>query len=97
MVNNSLGNPLVRAAVRTVLTGGALAATFGVAQAQSSAQQSSTQQTNTQQTNAQSASTQKPSSTPQLLAQNVPAPAAPSSAATLQLQEVVVTGSRIAT
>jgi iron complex outermembrane recepter protein len=94
MVNNSLGNPLVRAAVRTVLTGGALAASFGVAHAQSSAQQ-----TNTQQTNAQSASTQKQSSTPQLLAQNVPAPApaAPSSAASLQLQEVVVTGSRIAT
>jgi iron complex outermembrane recepter protein len=92
MVNNSLGNPRVRAAVRTVLTGGALAATFGVAHAQSSAQP-----TNTQQTNTQSANSQQQSSTPQLLAQNVPAPAAPSSAATLQLQEVVVTGSRIAT
>ncbi|HTX04385.1 MAG TPA: TonB-dependent receptor [Steroidobacteraceae bacterium] len=97
MVNNSLGNPLVRAAVRTVLTGGALAASFGVAHAQSSAQQTNTQQTNTQQTNTQSASTQQSSSAPQLLAQNVPAPAAPASAASLQLQEVVVTGSRIAT
>ncbi|MGH8290005.1 MAG: TonB-dependent receptor domain-containing protein [Steroidobacteraceae bacterium] len=97
MVNNSLGNPLVRAAVRTVLTGGALAATFGVAHAQSSAQQTNAQQTNAQQTNAQATNKQQQSSTPQLLAQNVPAPAAPSSAASLQLQEVVVTGSRIAT
>ena len=34
MVNHSVGNPLVRAAVRTVLTGGALAASFGMANAQ---------------------------------------------------------------
>ena len=31
MVNNNSGKPLVRAAVRTVLAGGALAAAFGVA------------------------------------------------------------------
>jgi iron complex outermembrane recepter protein len=87
MVNNSLGNPLVRAAVRTVLAGGALAATFGVAHAQTSAQQ----------TNTQTANDAQQSSTPQLLAQaTVPAPTAAGGAA-LQLQEVVVTGSRIAT
>jgi iron complex outermembrane receptor protein len=66
MVNNSLGNPLVRTAVRAVMTGSALAATLGVAHAQ----------------------------------QAVPAPATPAasnSAASAQLQEVVVTGSRIAT
>ena len=79
MVNNSLGNPLVRAAVRTVLTGGALAATF-VAHAQTSAQPASAQQTSSQQSN-----TQPQSSTPQLLAQaTVPAPAAPTSSAAVQ-------------
>ena len=65
MVSINSGNPLVRAAVRTVLAGGALAASFGVAAAQES-----------------------------------PAPAAPATttggAQQLQLQEVVVTGSRIA-
>ncbi|MDE2050545.1 MAG: TonB-dependent receptor [Gammaproteobacteria bacterium] len=65
MVSNNSGNPLVRAAVRTVLAGGALAATFGVAAAQESP-------------------------TP-------PAPATGGSQQQLQLQEVVVTGSRIAT
>ena len=87
MVNNSLGNPLVRAAVRTVLTGGALAATFGVAHAQASSQQTSSQQTSKRETTA----------APQLLSQAVPASAGASSAASAQLQEVVVTGSRIAT
>ena len=84
MVNQQLGNPLVRAAVRTVLTGGVLAAGFGVA----TAQQASATQGNA------SADAQ------QLVAQAtvpVPAPATSSTASsTLQLQEVVVTGSRIA-
>jgi len=100
MVNNSLGNPLVRAAVRTVLTGGALAASFGLAHAQTSAQPTNAQPTNAQQTNTQPASKNQQSSTPQLLAQaTVPTAAAPAATngAALQLQEVVVTGSRIAT
>jgi iron complex outermembrane recepter protein len=59
MVHSSLGNPLVRAAVRAVLAGGSLAATFGVAKAQE-------------------------------------APAQPAAANPTQMQEVVVTGSRIA-
>jgi iron complex outermembrane recepter protein len=88
MVNQQLGNPLVRAAVRTVLTGGALAAGLGVVNAP---------QANAQQANAQ---TNSQTDTQQLVAQaTVPAPAAASSSAassTLQLQEVVVTGSRIA-
>src|SRR6185437_8545609 len=88
MVNQQLGNPLVRAAVRTVLTGGALAAGLGVVSAP---------QANAQQANAQ---TNSQTDTQQLVAQaTVPAPAAASSSAassTLQLQEVVVTGSRIA-
>lgn len=88
-IKNSLGNPLVRTAVRTVLTGGALAASFGVAHAQATSQQSSTQP----------ASKHEQSVAPQLLAQaTVPPPAAPgTNAAAVQLQEVVVTGSRIAT
>jgi outer membrane receptor protein involved in Fe transport len=95
MVNQQLGNPLVRAAVRTVLAGGALAAAFGVA----NAQQAATSQPDTQQANTQT-STQ--AGDQQLLAQaTVPAPAAggeaASTSAALQLQEVVVTGSRIAT
>jgi iron complex outermembrane receptor protein len=87
MVNNSLGNPLVRAAVRTVLTGGALAATFGVAHAQTSSQQTSSQQTSKRETSA----------APQLLSQAAPASSGTISGAAAQLQEVVVTGSRIAT
>ncbi len=58
MVNNNLGSPLLRAAVHAVLTGGALVATIGAAQAQ----------------------------------QTTPAPASNDT----QLQEVIVTGSRIA-
>ncbi|MGA7537483.1 MAG: TonB-dependent receptor plug domain-containing protein, partial [Steroidobacteraceae bacterium] len=84
MINDNSGNILVRNTVRAVLTGGALAVTFGVASAQ--------------QTSAQPASKPQQSTTPQLLAQTtVPAPAAPTNAAVTQLQEVVVTGSRIAT
>lgn len=92
MVNQQLGNSLVRAAVRTVLTGGALAATFGLAhaqQAQSDAQQSNAQNSDAQQSNGQI-----------LVAQATPtnAPATtPLTGAEAQLSEVVVTGSRIAT
>ena len=93
MGNQQPGNPLVRAAVRTVLTGGALAAAaFGVANAQqATTSQSDAQQANTQ-TNAQTDSQQllAQASTPTLAA-------APTTAANAQLQEVVVTGSRIAT
>ena len=87
MVNQPLGNPLVRAAVRTVLTGGALATTFGLANAQQApadAQQSNAPQTGGQILVAQAAT---PST----------APAASLSGAQAQLQEVIVTGSRIAT
>jgi iron complex outermembrane recepter protein len=59
MAHSDLGNPMVRAAVRAVLTGGTVAATFGVAKAQ-----------------------------------EAPAPAAQSE--NPAVQEVVVTGSRIA-
>ena len=102
MVNQQLGNPLVRAAVRTVLTGGALVATFGLAhaqQAQTGAQPADAQQNSTHQTK----STKQTADQQILLAQaTVPPPAAASSSGTtssaaLQLQEVVVTGSRIAT
>jgi iron complex outermembrane recepter protein len=91
MVNHSFGNPLVRTAVRTVLTGGALAATFGLAHAQQA--QADTQQSNEQQSNAQQSGGQI------LVAQaTTPATAsAPVSGAEAQLTEVVVTGSRIAT
>ncbi len=99
MINQQLGNPLVRAAVRTVLTGGALAAAFGVA----NAQQAPAQQTNSPQANTQAsaqASTQNGSQV--LVAQATVPPPAPGAgtagnSASLQLQEVVVTGSRIAT
>lgn len=87
MVNHSFGNPLVRAAVRTVLTGGALATTFGLAQAQQA-------QADAQQSQAQQSSGQI------LVAQAAPAAAtasAPVTGAEAQLTEVVVTGSRIAT
>lgn len=71
MVRHHSGNPVVRAAVRTVLAGGALAASFGVANAQNSA---------------------KPSDAMD------PPQASSSAPATLPtLQEVVVTGSLIAT
>jgi iron complex outermembrane recepter protein len=93
MINVQNDNVLVRAAVRTVLTGVALAASLGVAQAQTTAQSATDQPTSDQPT-----SKQQQTNAPQVLAQaTVPAPAAPSNAATLQLQEVVVTGSRIAT
>jgi len=95
MINASSGNLLVRHAVRTALTGGVLVATLGVAQAQTSSQPATTQPVSTRQ-----ASKNEKSAAPQLLAQAVPAPApaaAGVNAATLQLQEVVVTGSRIAT
>jgi outer membrane receptor protein involved in Fe transport len=76
-------NALVTCAVRAALTGGTLAATLGIANAQQAV--ASGNQTNTQ---------------PDVAQATVPAPAAAttSSAAgsTLQLQEVVVTGSRIA-
>src|SRR6185437_16823016 len=100
MVNQQLGNPLVRAAVRTVLTGGALVATFGLAhaqQAQTGAQPADAQQNSTQ----QSKSTKQTADQQILLAQatapSTALAAAPTSSAALQLQEVVVTGSRIAT
>jgi outer membrane receptor protein involved in Fe transport len=100
MVNQQLGNPLVRAAVRTVLTGGALVATFGLAHAQQA--QTNAQPTDAQQSNTHQAKSSKQTSDQQiLLAQTTAAPAAlaapPTSSAALQLQEVVVTGSRIAT
>ncbi|MGH8318274.1 MAG: TonB-dependent receptor plug domain-containing protein, partial [Steroidobacteraceae bacterium] len=93
MISQQLGNPLVRAAVRTVLTGGALVAAFGVA----NAQQAATSPTNTPQANTQTNSQTSTQTGPQqLLAQaTVPSPA--SGGAALQLQQVVVTGSRIAT
>jgi iron complex outermembrane recepter protein len=108
MVNQHLGNPLVRAAVRTVLTGGALVAAFGVANAQpadtsqANTSQANTSQANTSQANASQANAQTSTQTgtQQLLAQaTVPTAAAPAATngAALQLQEVVVTGSRIAT
>jgi outer membrane receptor protein involved in Fe transport len=84
MFNNASGNLLVSAAVRTVLTGGALAAGFGVATAQ---------QANAPATDGQSDAQQ------QVAQATTPAPAAASAlpaSSTLQLQEVVVTGSRIA-
>lgn len=87
MVHHSFGNPLVRTAVRTVLTGGALATTFGLAHAQQA-------QADTQQSNAQQSSGQI------LVAQATPtaaAASAPVTGAEAQLTEVVVTGSRIAT
>ena len=88
MVNHSFGNPLVRAAVRTVLTGGALASTFGLARAQQAP-------TDTQQSSAQ------PSSGQIVVAQattpTTAAATAPLTGAEAQLTEVVVTGSRIAT
>jgi iron complex outermembrane recepter protein len=88
MINDNPGNLLIRGAVRSVLTAAGLVATFGAAHAQTSSQQTSTQpKSKHEQVNA-----------PQLLSQaTVPALAAPSNAAALQLQEVVVTGSRIAT
>ncbi|MGH8288864.1 MAG: TonB-dependent receptor domain-containing protein [Steroidobacteraceae bacterium] len=93
MINDNSGNVLIGNAVRAVLSGAALVATFGVAHAQTNAQQ-----TISPAANSQPASQPQQSSTPQVLAQaSVPAPAAPTSAAVAQLQEVVVTGSRIAT
>ena len=71
MVNDNFGKPLVRAAVRTVLAGGALVAAFGVASA----------------ANAHKAAQTGP-------ADSTVTPATASLAP--QLQEVVVTGSRIA-
>ncbi|HEX3843178.1 MAG TPA: TonB-dependent receptor [Steroidobacteraceae bacterium] len=87
MVNPYSGNPLVRAAVRTVLTGGALAATFGLAQAQQAQADTpaDSQAGSTQQTNGQI-----------VVAQASAAATVPLSGAQAQLQEVVVTGSRIA-
>jgi outer membrane receptor protein involved in Fe transport len=85
MVNQSFGNPLVRAAVRTVLTGGALATTFGLAQAQQA--QSDAQQSNAQQSNGQIVVAQATTA----------AASAPVTGAEAQLSEVIVTGSRIAT
>ena len=99
MVNDGFGNSLVAAAVRAALTGGALVATFGLAHAQQA-------QTGAQPTDAQQNSTHQTKSTKQrddqqiLVAQATgpaPALAAPPTGAALQLQEVVVTGSRIAT
>jgi len=84
MFNDASGNLLVSAAVRTVLTGGALAAGLGVA--------------NAQQANASAADSQA-GAQQQVAQATVPAPAASSALpanSTLQLQEVVVTGSRIA-
>ena len=83
MVNQQLGNYLVRTAVRTVLTGSALAAGLGIA----NAQQASTSQSDTQ------------ADAPQLVAQAATpatAPATPTTSSALQLQQVVITGSRIA-
>jgi iron complex outermembrane receptor protein len=93
MFNDTTGNLLVRNAVRAVLTGGALAATMGLAHAQTSSQQSSSGSARARQTRRI-----EESIAPQLLSQAVPAPApAGGTAASVQLQEVVVTGSRIAT
>jgi iron complex outermembrane recepter protein len=87
MVNQQLGNPRVRAAVRTVLAGGAVVASLGVAHAQQAG--TDTQQSGIQQPGAQTLVAQ--ATTPTV------APAAPLAGAAAQLQEVVVTGSRIAT
>jgi len=100
MVNNSLGNPLVRAAVRTVLTGGALVATFGLAHAQQA--QTGAQPTDAQQNSTHQTKSSKQTDDQQILLAQAAAPSAavaapPTSSASLQLQEVVVTGSRIAT
>jgi iron complex outermembrane recepter protein len=93
MLNQQLGNSLVRAAVRTVLAGGTLAATFGLAHAQQAP-------ADTPRANAQQSGT-RPASGQILVAQaTTPAVApgaAPLTGAEAQLSEVVVTGSRIAT
>ena len=46
MLNNNPGNPLVRSAVRAVLAGGALAATFGMAHAQNASANSNSSSAN---------------------------------------------------
>ena len=80
MRSNTVGNPLVRRAVRAVLTGGTLATSFVVAHAQDSSSNATPAANQATATQAQAAT---------------PAPAAQATTSA-PLTEVVVTGSRIA-
>src|SRR6185437_11205675 len=98
MLRDGSTNSLVTSAVRVALTGGALVATLGLAHAQQpqpGAQQKDTQQSDTDQGRQQSNAQQIVLAQAAAAAPALAAP--PTSSAALQLQEVVVTGSRIAT